>query len=191
MKQLMEDSQIIELYWKRSEQAISESEQKYGSYCRCIAYRILNDREDAEECVNDTWLRAWKNMPPNRPGLLSAFLAKITRNLSLNRYEKRNAAKRGGGEIAVVLEELKECVPAHGDVEQSVNQKHLTALLDRFLGQLDGDNRNLFVLRYWYLYPVKEAATRCGMGQSKAKMRLMRMREELKELLAQEGYSVY
>ncbi|MDE7299200.1 MAG: hypothetical protein K2N94_10285 [Lachnospiraceae bacterium] len=95
----MEDSQIIELYWKRSEQAVSETAQKYGNYCNTIAYRILNDREDAEECVNDTWLRAWNSMPPNRPGVLSAFLARITRNLSLNRCEKQNAAKRGGGEM--------------------------------------------------------------------------------------------
>lgn len=186
----MEDSQIIELYWGRSEQAISETEEKYGNYCRCIAYRILNDREDAKECVNDTWLRAWKNMPPERPRLLSAFLAKITRNLSLNRYEKQNAAKRGGGEVALVLEELGECVPARKDVEQSVGLKYLTELFDRFLGQQSEENRRLFVLRYWYLYPLKEAASRCGMGQSKAKMRLMRMRDELRELLANEGYSI-
>ena len=99
VKEMMEDSQIIELYWKRSEQAVSETAQKYGNYCNTIAYRILNDREDAEECVNDTWLRAWNSMPPNRPGVLSAFLARITRNLSLNRCEKQNAAKRGGGEM--------------------------------------------------------------------------------------------
>lgn len=187
---MMEDSQIIELYWQRSEHAISETEQKYGNYCRSISYRILKDRQDAEECVNDTWLRAWEHMPPQRPVLFSAFLAKITRNLSLSRYEKQNAAKRGGGEVTVVLEELEECVPACGGVEQSVDLKHLTALLDRFLGQLSGENRRLFVLRYWYLYPVKELAVHCGMGQSKVKMRLMRMRDELKELLEREGYPV-
>ena len=185
---MMEDFQIIELYWDRAERAIAETEQKYGNYCRSIAYRILRDREDAEECVNDTWLRAWKSMPPERPNLFSAFLAKITRNLSLNRFEKRNAAKRGGGEVAVVLEELGECVPAHGGVEQEVDLKYLTALLNAFLGQLGEENRRLFVLRYWYLCPVKEAASRCGMGQSKAKMRLMRMRDELREILAKEGF---
>lgn len=188
---MMEDSQIIELYWQRSERAISETEQKYGNYCRSISYRILKDEEDAKECVNDTWLRAWEHMPPQRPTLFSAFLAKITRNLSLNRYEKQNAARRGGGEVAVVLEELEECVPAGGGVEESVDLKQLTALLNRFLGQLGEENRRLFVLRYWYLYPVKEMAARCGMGQSKVKMRLMRMRDDLKGLLEQEGYSVF
>lgn len=187
----MEDSKIIALYWERSEQALAETARKYGAYCHSIAYRILNDREDAEECVNDTWLRAWNSIPPNRPGLLGAFLAKITRNLSLNRCEKQNAAKRGNGEVPVVLEELEECIPAGAGVEQSVDFKLLTALLNRFLERLDAENRQLFVARYWYLYPVKEIAKQYGMGQSKVKMRLMRMRDELKELLAAEGFSVF
>lgn len=187
---MMDDSRIIELYWKRSEQAVSETALKYGNYCNAVAYRILNDRGDAEECVNDTWLRAWNSMPPHRPAALSAFLARITRNLCLNRCEKQNAAKRGGGVITAVLEELEECIPACGGVEQSVDQKMLTALLNRFLEGQNGENRRLFVLRYWYLCPVKEIAEQSGMGISKVKMRLMRMRNELKELLAGEGYSV-
>lgn len=187
---MMEDSRIIELYWQRSEQAIFETEQKYGKYCNSISYRILKNREDAKECVNDTWLCAWKHMPPQRPALFSAFLAKITRNLSLNRYEKENAAKRGGGEVALVLDELEECVPAYAGVEDSVDLKQLTALLNDFLKTLDKENCQLFVLRYWYLYPVKELAARAGMGQSKVKMRLMRMRDELREILEQEGYRV-
>jgi len=187
---MMEDSQIIDLYWQRSERAILETEQKYGKYCNSISYRILKNREDAKECVNDTWLCAWKHMPPQRPALFSAFLAKITRNLSLNRYEKENAVKRGGGEVALVLDELEECVPAYGGVEQSVDLKELTSLLNCFLEKLEEENRRLFVLRYWYLYSIKELAARSGMGQSKVKMRLMRMRDELKEILEQEGYRV-
>lgn len=186
----MEDSRIIELYWQRSEQAISETEQKYGNYCHSISYRILKDREDAKECVNDTWLSAWEHMPPQRPTLFSAFLAKITRNLSLKRYEKQSAKRRGGGQVALVLEELEECVPAYGDVEQEVDLNQLTNLLNYFLEKLEEENRHLFVLRYWYLYPVRELAARCGMGQSKVKMRLMRMRDELRELLEREGYRV-
>ena len=184
----MEDSKIIELYWERSEQAIMESTKKYGKHCNSIAYRILNNRQDAEECVNDTWLRAWNSMPPVRPGILSAFFSKITRNLSLNRYEKQNALKRGKGEMPFVLEELEECIPAGGTVEESVDLKYLTALLNQFLAGQTEENRQLFVLRYWYLYPVREIAKQCGMGESMVKMRLLRMRKELKELLCKEGY---
>ena len=187
---MMEDLQIVELYWKRSEQAIFETEQKYGNYFRSISYRILKNREDANECVNDTWLCAWEHMPPQRPALFSAFLAKITRNLSLKRYEKESAVKRGGGQVAVVLDELEECVPAYGGVEQSVDLKQLTTLLNQFLGGLSEENRRLFMLRYWYLCPVRELAARSKMGQSKVKMRLMRMREALRDLLLKEGYRV-
>lgn len=184
----MEDSKIIELYFTRSELAVSETAKKYGNYCHSIAYRILCNLEDAEECVNDTWLRAWNSMPPRHPQLLSAFLGKITRNLSLTRYEKQTAAKRGGGEIPVILDELSECIPSCVDVEQSVDTNILSALLNRFLGSLEQENRQLFVLRYWYLYPVKNAAKTAGMGESKAKMRLLRMRQQLKKLLEAEGY---
>ena len=108
----MEDAEIIELYFRRSEEAIAESDRKYGAYCSSIAWRILKSREDSEECVSDTWLRAWGAMPPARPRFLRAFFGKITRNLSLGRYERDHAAKRGGGEVSIALDELGES-PIH------------------------------------------------------------------------------
>ena len=187
---VMEDSEILDLYWVRSEAALSETEKKYGRYCNSIAYRILNDLEDAEECVNDTWLRAWKSIPPKRPNILAVFLGKIVRNLSLNRYEKQNAKKRGGGEIPVILDELEECIPSGMDVEQTVDAKQLTNLLNQFLASIPEEKRRLFVQRYWYLRPVKEIARIQNINESRLKMRLFRIRQQLKEMLESQGYDI-
>ena len=187
---VMEDSEILDLYWVRSETALSETEKKYGRYCNSIAYRILNDMEDAEECVNDTWLRAWKSIPPKRPNILSVFLGKIVRNLSLNRYEKQKAKKRGGGEIPVILDELEECIPSNMDVEQTVDAKQLTNLLNQFLASIPEEKRRLFVQRYWYLRPVKEIAKIQNINESRLKMRLFRIRQQLKEMLESQGYDI-
>ena len=110
----MEDSAIIDLYWAREERALSETDTKYGGYCRSIAHNILKNREDSEECVSDTWLHAWNAMPPQRPSILSSFLGRITRNLSFDRCRRQNAEKRGGGSLPLALDELSECVPAPG-----------------------------------------------------------------------------
>ena len=150
----MEDQQIIELYWARSEQAIRESETKYGAFCLSIARNILAQEQDAEECVNDTWLRAWNAMPPHRPARLSTFLGKLTRNLSFNRYKARRAGKRGGGQLPLVLDELGECVSGREDVEGAVDRKELIRALDDFLTALPRRSRDLFVRRYWYADPI-------------------------------------
>ena len=183
----MDDLQIIDLYWARSESAIAETARKYGPYCRSIARNILHSEEDSEECVNDTWLKAWEAMPPRRPASLSAFLGRITRNLSLNRRKALSAEKRGGSQADLAAEELRDVLPAAGSVEKTVEDRELAAVFDRFLSQLGEEARRLFVRRYWYLSPIREIAVEYGMSESKVKMSLLRSRRKLKELLEKEG----
>lgn len=183
----MDDKQILDLYWARAENAISETADKYGKYCHFIAYSILRNEEDSEECVSDTYMKAWGSIPPQRPEKLSAFLGKITRNLSLDRLRRHTARKRGCGQAALVLEELQECVPAADNVEQIVDDLALTEALDRFLASLPADTRKVFMRRYWYLCSVKEIAADFGISESKVKMLLLRSRNKLKGLLEREG----
>ena len=183
----MEDKQIVGLYWARSEQAISETAKKYGKYCYYIANNILRNYEDSEECVNDTYLKAWGAMPPKRPEKLSAFLGKITRNLSINKYKLLNTKKRGDGQLPIALEELKECIPSGDSVEQAMEEKELVQIFNRFLESLPEEKRKVFMRRYWYFSPVREIAEAYGMGESKVKMILLRTRKEFKIYLEQEG----
>ena len=186
----MDDERIVELYWQRSERAIKESSRKFGGYCLSIARRILTDREAAEECLNDTWLRAWNAMPPHKPCVLSVFLGKITRRLSLTRLEKQRAQKRGGGAYEAALEELGECVASAQSAEASYDENALTQLLCGFLAGQSEENRRVFLMRYWYFVPLKNVGAQCGLSESAVKSRLFRMRAELKELLTKEGYFV-
>ena len=186
----MKDADIIALYWARSEEAIAETDQKYGAYCHSIAYHILHDHPECEECVSDTWLKAWNAMPPQRPDRLRAFLGKITRNLSLRRWESRTAQKRGGGEVPLVLEELAECVPAPQRVEQAVEDRLALEIIESFLGDLPAQTRKIFLRRHWYLASVKEIAADFGIGESKVKMTLLRTREKLKEALEKVGVTL-
>ena len=183
----MDDREIIELHWTRSEHAVRETAQKYGAYCQAVAYGILRTPEDSEECVNDTWLQAWNAMPPQRPERLGAFLGRITRNLSLNRLKAMTAQKRGGEAAAAALEELRDCVPAPGDVEQTVEDRELSRALDRFLAGLRSETRKFFLQRYWYLRSVTEIAAQYGVSESKVKMSLLRTRKALKAFLEKEG----
>lgn len=183
---MLDDARIIELFWERSETAVAETEEKYGKYCRYIAYGILRDKAETEECVNDTWLSAWNSIPPTRPNKLSAFLGRITRNLSLNRRDKRLAKKRGGGRTALVLDELAECIPAPKNADRVVENIALTDALNRFLKSLTEEKRRIFLRRYWYMSPVKEIADEYGLTESKVKMTLLRTREELKAFLEKE-----
>ena len=183
----MKDREIIDLYFRRSEQAIEETSVKYGKYCRKIAWNILYSDEDAEECVNDTWLHAWNAIPPTRPVRFSSFLGKITRNLALNMYEKSRARKRGAGETAAALDELAGCISGQDDVEKQIDDKELAAAIDRFLGELGEQPRKIFVRRYWYMSSVKEIAAEYGMGESAVKMSLMRTREQFRRYLEKEG----
>lgn len=183
----MEDERIIGLYFARSESAIAETSKKYGKYCYSIAMGILRSREDSEECVNDTYVGAWNAMPPHRPRSLSAFLGKLTRNISLKRLRMKTADKRGGGEYALALEELGECVSARESVENRVEEKLLAKHISDFLRTMPDADRRVFVQRYFYLRSVKEIAQDFGFSQSKVKSMLFRSREKLRTKLIKEG----
>ena len=183
----MGDEEIIELYWQRSEQAITETEQKYGAFCRKIAMNILHSPEDSEECVSDAYLGVWNAIPPQRPNIFSAFLGKITRNISLHRYQKNRAAKRGGGEMEPLLSELEGCLPARENVEDQVfGSRAAAAALNHFLEGLSQEHRVIFVRRYWYADPIGEIAERMGMSQSKVTSILYRIRKWLRDYLEKE-----
>ena len=183
----MEDEAIVKLYWQRSEEAILQTDRKYGRYCRSIAFHILENEDDTDECLNDTYLKIWNLIPPKRPTLLSALLGKITRNLALDRRKYNQAEKRGGGQVPLVLEELAKCVPGGNSVEEILENKELTAILNRFLSVLPRRTREIFMLRYWYLCPVRQIAEKLGIGESNVKMTLLRSRRQLKALLEKEG----
>ena len=182
----MEDAKIVALYWERAESAITETQNKYGTYCRHIARNILHSEEDAEECVNDTYMRAWNAMPPHKPTRLSTFLGKITRNLALNRYYTYTAQKRGDGQLTAVLEEWQQCVPERFD-DEIADELALKEAFDRFLRVLPQERRRIFLRRYWYVSSIREIAQEYSMGESKVKMLLLRTRNELKEFLEKEG----
>lgn len=183
----MEDSAIIDLYFQRSEEAISATADKYGNYCFSIARNILPDRLDCEEAVNDTYLAAWKAIPPHIPQSLAAFLGKITRRICLTRWQSVHTAKRGGGELPLALEELSGCIPSPMDVQQQMETAELTALLDSFVRHLPQTERWVFLRRYWYLDSVSNIAGRFGFSQSKVKSMLFRTRNKLRILLEKEG----
>lgn len=183
----MRDEEIIGLYWARKEEAIEESQKSYGNYCYSIAYRILYDREDAEECVNDTWLRAWNAMPPQKPGRLSIFLGTITRNLSFDRWKYKSAMKRGSGAMEIELEELMECIPARISTEDVVEAAELERIINRFLHTLPERDCNVFLRRYWFVEEYHEIARRYQMNLNTVKTSVFRTRQKLKAYLEQEG----
>ena len=183
----MEDEKIVDLYWSRSEEAISETDRKYGRYCRSIAYRILQNEADSEECVNDAYLQAWRSMPSQRPSRLDAFLGKITRNLSLNRWEKSQAGKRGSGQVPLVLDELRECASGVGEMADDVA---FADLLNRFLRSLPREKRILFLRRYWYCCSIQEIASDFGISESKVKMTLLRTRRAFQQFLEKEEIGI-
>lgn len=186
----MEDFEIVELYWDRDENAITQTDRKYGKYCRKIAFSIVNDREDMEECVNDTYLQTWNSLPPQRPEKLSTYLGKICRNISINLYEKLTADKRGGNETDACLDEISELVGGSSEVEEQLDLTVLTDLINKFLKRCEKQARTVFVQRYWYMMSVKEIARENRMSDSNVKMTLSRTREKLKLYLEEEGYSI-
>jgi len=182
----MEDAEIIELYWKRSECAITETAGKYGRYCHSIIFRIVGDEEDTEECVNDTWLKAWNAMPPHRPEKLSAFLGRISRNLALDCCKGRAAQKRGKNQAEPLCRELEECLVSPDSVEGHVEEAFLIECINAFLKGLPASYRIIFVLRYWHVCSIREIADRFGMSQSKVTSILFRVRKALKKALEKE-----
>ena len=186
----MEDREIVNLYWERNSNAIKETASKYGGYCKMIAENILGNNEDAEECVNDTYLNTWNSIPPSRPNVLSTYLGKITRNLSFDKFRHTHADKRGGGEIEVVLEELGECVSGADSVEQEIEKEELVREINNFLDTLSQKKCNIFLCRYWYAIPVSEIATRFGMSEGNVSVTLNRIRGKLKIYLIERGYDL-
>ena len=185
----MTDNEIVELFFARSENAIKLISEKYHAYCYRISFQILSNKEDCEECVNDTWLRAWNAMPDDRPAILSAFLGAITRNLSLDRYRKLHTAKRGKGEVEFIFDELTDQVdkkePSH-----YIEEQELVACINHFLKNLPKEHRVMFVRRYWYFDNITEIAERCACSEGKVKTTLFRVRGKLLDYLKKEGYAL-
>lgn len=181
----MQDNEILDLFFERSEQAIAETDTKYGGYCFQIAWNILENREDSEESVNDTYLAAWNAIPPRRPSCFSAFLARVTRHISIDRWRRRSAQKRGGGELVLALEELEHCASSH-NTEQKLEQQEITRVLNTFLASLPETERNVFLCRYWYLDSIQTIADRAGFTRSKVASMLHRTRGKLRTALEKE-----
>ncbi len=183
----MDDSEIHRAVFSAFRGSRYADRLEYGKYCYKIAYHILSSREDSEESVNDTYLAAWNTMPPRRPNILSAFLGKLTRYISLDRWKKCSAQKQGGGQVALSLEELEECISGGDDPEKEVDRKELLRYLNRFLDALPETQRKVFVCRYWYLESIPEIAARFGFSESKVTAMLHRLREKLRARLQLEG----
>lgn len=182
----MQDQEIIDLFWMRSDRALTCTADRYGSYCRTIANRILDDSQDSEECFNDILLRLWNLIPPNRPQNLATYLGKLTRNLALDRLRSRSAEKRGGGQVAAALEELAGCIPAGTTEDQAIDSIVLRDLLVVFLDGLRQKHRIIFIKRYWYLMTVEEIAAELHTSQGMVKSSLFRTRNALRMRLEKE-----
>lgn len=182
----MEDKEIIELYFARSEDAIVQTARKYGDFCRSVAGNILRSDGDRDECVQDAYYRAWQTIPPERPVSLRAYLACLTRSISLSRWRREHAEKRGGRQFLLSLDELAECI-ASGEETAAVDRLALTDALNHFLAELRPQDRRIFLQRYWYFRSVREIADDCGVGESAVKVSLHRSRLALRKLLEQEG----
>lgn len=183
----MDDTEIIALFFARSEDAISRTAQKYGDYCRAIAGSILRSREDCDECLQDVWYRAWESIPPSKPQSLRAYLGCLTRNLAISRWRRERSKKRGGREFLLSLEELGDCVPAQDDPAAVLDRLALTQALRRFLAAQRETDRRIFLQRYWYFRSVREIAQSLGLTESSVKISLYRGRKALRRLLEQEG----
>lgn len=182
----MEDEEIINLYWNRQEKAISETDKKYGKYCNTISFNILQNREEAKECVNDTYLKTWNSIPPQRPNILKVYIGRIARNLAINQYERKNAKKRDYT-LEIALEELNECISSNNNVEKESDYNELVKALNNFLSELSQDKRKIFLERYWYLYSIKEISSNNKISESNTKTILLRIRKELKDYLKEGG----
>lgn len=184
----MDDSQIVSLYWDRDEAAIDCTEKKYGRYLAKIAYNILADREDCRESVNDTYLAAWNSMPPHRPNVLSTYLGKLTRRISIDLLRRKTSQKRFAGDYALSLQELDGCLSGGNTTEQAVDCQLLAQAMEAYLRTLGDEARNVFIGRYYYLDPVKQIASYCRISESKVKVLLHRTRQGLWEYLHKEGF---
>ena len=186
----MNDNEIVMMFWDRDESALGMVSEKFGSYCRRIAFNILDNAEDSEECVNEAMLKAWESIPPNKPQSLSGFLGKLTRNLAIDTLRKRKSGKRGGGEYALVLEELSECVSDGADIGETVEYRELVDAINEFLRGLDPIRRSICVMRYSRLEAVEEIAKALGVKESYVQTVLFRTRKKLRNYLRKRGFEV-
>lgn len=184
----MDDAQIITLFFDRDEAAIAEVSDTYGSYCAKVARNILGNAEDVEEILSDTWLRAWNSIPPQKPGNLKLYLARITRNLSYDRFRTQTRVKRGGGETALALHELSECMPSPSQPGDAMEAEELRQAVNKFLSEVSQRDRSIFLLRYFYLEPMEVIADRCGIRPGLVRTVLSRTRKKLKTYLEKEGF---
>ena len=183
----MTDENIVKLYFDRNEKAISVTKNKYGKYLYTIAHNILHIKEDSEESVNETYLAAWNTIPPKKPNVLKAYLAKLTRNISLKCFRKNTAEKRGGSQTDLALDELSEVFSAADSVEETIEREELLAIIHNFISDLDTEQRRIFLARYWYLYSIKDISKKLNYTESKVKVTLKRTRDKLNEMLKKEG----
>lgn len=184
------DGEIVQLLFDRDETGLKAASEKYRSYCMKIAENITGSREDAEECVNDAFLKAWELIPPNRPELLSTFLGKLTRNIAINKRKWLLAEKRGKGEAALAFEELSEAITGRDDVARDLDRRELSREINEFLGSLPEYKRNIFICRYWYCDSVKKIAAECGMSRTAVSVTLHRLRDKLRTFLRKRGYDI-
>lgn len=184
----IDDNKIIQLYFDRDENAIKATSEKYGKYCNSIAMNILENKEDAEECVSDTYLRTWNSIPPNRPSVLRTFLGKITRNVAFDLYKKMNAEKRGKGNLALVLDELGDCISGGCEPEQEYDKKECVDAINTFLGTLSDEKCAFFVRRYWYADAIAEIAARYGKSENYVAVSLSRIRRKMHDYLIERGF---
>ena len=185
----MEDKSIIDLFFARDENAIEETRLKYESFLSSLAFGILKVKEDSEECVSDTYFKAWNEIPPQRPGFLKYWLGRITRNLSLNLWNKNHASKRYSG-LEVILDELSQCIPSPADTEKEADAKELTEFLERWLSSLPKEKRKLFLKRYWFGEDIRMLSIEKGTSPAHISKELFNLRKKLKEALLKEGYSI-
>ena len=182
-----DDITIIQMFWDRDEKAIAATKEKYGHYCLSIAESILGNSEDAEECVNDAFLKTWDSIPPNKPSVLSAYIGKIVRNLSFNLYKRNNREKRGAGSIEPVLNELSDMIAGPNSTEDDFDGKIMSEAVNSFLSNLTEDKRKIFVCRYWYADSVKDISKRFGMTENSISVILNRLRIQLRNYLSERG----
>ena len=183
----MDDRRIVELFLERSEEAILETDIKYGRYCHKIAFNVLGNDEDCEECVNDAYMRAWGSIPPNEPDSMASYIGRITRNLALDKLRQKQSDKRGNGEVPVVLDELAECVSGHDELERRQDSAEIAAAIDSFLDELNSVERGVFMRRYWMMEPIADVANRYDISVSKTTTMLFRLRNRLKKHFMKEG----
>lgn len=181
----MEDNEIIGLFWKRDQSAISESNIKYGKMLKCISFNVVQNHEDSNECVNDTYMKVWDSIPPQKPNSLVAYLGRITRNISINRWYESHAQKRGGTNM--IITELSDCIPSYNSVEKEMEASELSTVISKWLYSIDKDDRVLFLRRYWFGESLKSLAKECATTPNRLAGRMYRLREKLKLALEKEG----